>query len=265
VNEAILSLKDGQSRTVCIPVGREFQDILHYMRVPAAAAGRTLRLQVPAGDAIDVSINDIASLEVAPPHVLIPDFMTAAELEKVLAFTMTHADAFQNSGVHDAPNQGFAPSNYRIRSSRVLDGPANGALAAMMMPKLQELMPKLWSQLGINPLPLNAMECQVTAHGDGDFFATHTDNGTPEIAHRQISYVYYFHREPKQFSGGHLNLYHTLFQNGYGTCGRRAADIDPPRNGLIIFPTFIYHEVSPIRSASRAFADQRLTLNGWLF
>ncbi|MHB1204718.1 MAG: 2OG-Fe(II) oxygenase [Rhodospirillaceae bacterium] len=248
-----------------MPVGREFRDILHYMRVPAAAAGRMLRLQFPAGNAIDGSASDIASLEVPPPHALIPDFLTEAEHERVLAFTMAHAHAFQNSGVHDAPSHGFAPPSYRIRSSRVLDGPANGALAAMMMPKLQELMPQLWPRLRVNPLPLNAMECQITAHGDGDFFATHTDNGTPEIAHRQISYVYYFHREPKQFSGGHLSLYHTLFQNGYGKCGRRAADIDPPRNGLMVFPTFIYHEVTPIRCASSALTDQRLTLNGWLF
>jgi predicted 2-oxoglutarate/Fe(II)-dependent dioxygenase YbiX len=266
VNEAILYLKDGQNCTVCMPVGREFQDIFHFMRVPADAAGRTLRFQVPTGVAIDVSAADIASLEISPSYALIPDFMMESELEKVLAFTMTHAAAFQNSGVHDAPNQNpFVPTNYRIRRSRVLDGPANGMLAAMMMPKLQELMPKLWSQLRINPLPFSAMECQITAHGDGDFFATHTDNGTEEIAHRQISYVYYFHREPKQFGGGHLSLYHTLYQNGYGKCGRLAADIEPPRNGLMVFPTFVFHEVTPIRCASPALTDQRLTLNGWLF
>ena len=46
---------------------------------------------------------------------------------------------------------------------------------------------------------------------------------------------------------------------------RLAADIDPPRNGLMIFPTFIYHGVSPIQCASSALTDQRLTLNGWLF
>jgi len=133
------------------------------------------------------------------------------------------------------------------------------------MPKLQALMPGLWPRLEMDPLPLASMECQITAHGDGDFFAVHTDNGTPEIAHRKVSYVYYFHREPKPFSGGHLALFHTRFQGGYGTCGRPAADIDPPGNGLMIFPTSIFHEVTPIRCASAALTDQRLTLNGWMF
>ncbi len=261
MNEATLTLKNGQSHLVQAPVGRDLDDILHYMRVPADAAGRTLRLQTPTGAAIDVAAAEILSLNVPPPHALISDFMTDGELARVLVFAMTHASAFQDSGVHEAPDQ----AGYRIRSSRVLDGPGNAALAALVMPKLQALMPKLWQQLGMNPLRLATLECQITAHGDGDFFALHTDNGLPEIAHRLISYVYYFHREPKKFSGGHLCLFHTLYKDGYATCGQLGAKIDPPRNGVIIFPTWVYHEVAPIKCASSALTDQRLTLNGWLF
>ncbi len=263
--EAALTLKDGESRAVRMPAGSAFQELLHYLRVPSAAAGKMLSVELSTGGGTEIAAGDIASVEVAPPHVLLRDFLTDAERVRVLDFALTHVGAFQNSGVHEAPTSAFAPPRYRIRSSRVLDGPANGVMAAMMMPKLQDLMPALWPRLGIDPLPLNAMECQITAHGEGDFFAVHTDDGTPEIAHRRISYVYYFHREPKQFSGGHLSLYHTLYQGGYGRCGKIAADIDPPENGLMIFPTFIFHEVTPIRCASAALTDQRLTLNGWLF
>jgi SM-20-related protein len=266
VIEATLALKDGQSRAVRMPAGRDFQLLLHYMRVPADAAGKMFRFQAPAGEVSEIPAGDIASLEVPPPHALIPDFLTGDELATVLAFAMSHAQTFRNSGVHEVPNEGASPTGYRIRRSRVLEGAANGPMAALMMPKLQALMPKVWPLLRLNPLPLGLLECEVTAHGDGDFFAVHTDNGMPEIAHRLISYVLYFHRDdPKQFSGGHLNLYHTLFEGGVQKCGRRAAAIEPPRNGLMVFPTFIYHEVSPIRCASTALTDQRLTLNGWLF
>jgi len=262
VNEAILHLKDGQSRAIRMPVGRELQGIFHYIRAPADTAGRTLRLQDLTGAAIDVAATDIAGLEVPPPHALIRNFMTEAELDQVLAFTLTHAHAFQDAGTYEAPKPGESTKG---RRSRILDGPANGAMAALIQPKLQALMPKLWPQLGMSPLLLRNLECQITAHGDGDYFAIHTDNSPPEIAYRRISYVHYFHREPKQFSGGHLCLYNTLLQDGYSKCGQLAADIDPPRNGLMIFPTHIYHRVSPIQSASGALTDQRLTLNGWLF
>jgi Rps23 Pro-64 3,4-dihydroxylase Tpa1-like proline 4-hydroxylase len=138
-------------------------------------------------------------------------------------------------------------------------------MAALVFPKLQALLPALWPQLGMNPVPLNRLECQVTAHGDGDFFAIHADNGAPGIAHRQVSYVFYFHREPKQFSGGHLRLYHTRIEGGASKCGGLAADIEPPRNSVIIFPSHIHHEVTPIHCASSTLTDQRLTVNGWLY
>ena len=216
MNEATLYLKDGQSHAICTPAGRLFHEILHCMRVPADAAGRTLYLQAPAGAAINVLAKDIAGLELPPPHALIPDFMTEAELEQILAFTLAHAEAFQNSGTYDKPT----PENSTTgRRSHVLDGPANAAMASIIGPKVFGLMPKLWPRLHLNPLPLNSLECQVTAHGDGDFFATHTDNSPADIAYRRISYVYYFHREPKQFSGGHLCLYNTRIQGGYDTCG----------------------------------------------
>lgn len=265
VNEAVVHLKDGQSRAVYAPAGGAFHELLYYMRDPSAAAGKTVRFEVPAGEAIEIAAGALARIELRPPHVLIPDFLNAAELADVQAFTLAQAAAFEGSGVHEEPYQGASPTGYRIRRSRVLEGHANAPMAALMMPKLQELMPALWPRLGMKPIPLASLECQVTAHGDGDFFAAHTDNGMPAIAHRRISYVLYFHREPKAFTGGHLRLYHTAFAEGRSGRGEVAADIEPPRNGLMVFPTHIWHEVTPILCASAALTDQRLTLNGWLF
>lgn len=262
MNDVILHLKDGQSRAIAMPDGRTFQYIVHYMRTPADAAGSTVRLRLPTGDALDVPASEIASLEIPPPHVLVRDFMTEAELQQILDFMLSHTETFQSSGTYDARTQGDTGVG---RRSRILDGPGNAPMAALMMPKLQALMPTLWPQLRMAPISINALECQVTAHGDGDFFGTHTDNSPADIAYRRISYVLYFHRDPKQFSGGHLHLYNTLIQNGYGQCGQLGADIDPPRNGLMVFPTHIYHGVTPIQCASSDVTDHRLTLNGWLF
>jgi Rps23 Pro-64 3,4-dihydroxylase Tpa1-like proline 4-hydroxylase len=259
VTEAILNLKDGTSRAIALPPVREFREILHFMLNPAAAAG-PLRILDPAGTSLAVTAHDIASLEVPPPHALVKDFMTEAELAQVLAFTQAHAEAFQAAGTYEDPND-----KTKGRRSRILDGTANAAMAALIFPKLQALMPTLWPQLRMDPVNLAYLECQITVHGDGDFFAIHTDNSPADIAYRRISYVLYFHREPKQYSGGHLCLYNTLYKDGYTSCGRLAADIDPPRSGLMIFPTFVYHTVTPIRSASSALEDQRLTLNGWMF
>jgi len=262
VNEATLHLKDGQNCTVSIP-GDGIQEIMHYMRLPpAAAAGKTVRFRLAAGGTLAVPAADIASIELPPPHALIRDFMTEAELSQILDLTLAHMDDFQASGAYNSRD----PRNTTLtRRSRILDGPANGAMADLIFPKLLALMPTLWSRQQIRPTPLNRLECQITSHGDGDFFGVHIDNGAPSIAHRRVSYVFYFHREPKQFSGGHLRLYHTRIEGGHAKCGSPAIDIDPPRNSVILFPPNIHHEVTPIRCASSALADQRLTMNGWLY
>jgi hypothetical protein len=54
----------------------------------------------------------------------------------------------------------------------------------------------------------------VTANTDGSYFRVHTDSGNNEIdATRQLTYVYYFNREPKGFAGGELRIYDDQIRN----------------------------------------------------
>ena len=200
-------------------------------------------------------------LEIAPPYYLVQNFLSPQELARANAHIQAQAGKFSDATISIPARQGSWEPDTRFRQARILDDV--GALVPMIMPKLQALIPKMWAQLRMAPLALRKIECQISAHGDGDFFLTHTDNGLPDIAHRKVSYVYYLHREPKQFSGGLLRLYSTLLEGGGSVCGKPWKDIDPPHNGLIIFPSHCHHEVTPVQCPSRELADQRLTINGW--
>jgi Rps23 Pro-64 3,4-dihydroxylase Tpa1-like proline 4-hydroxylase len=156
--------------------------------------------------------------------------------------------------------QGDWQPDTRLRQARTLDRVAE--LMPIIAPKLHASIPTIWSHLRMSPLALSKIEAQISVHGDGDFFLTHTDNALPDIAHRKVSFVYYFHREPKQFAGGQLRFYGTL-PGGANACGQPWVDIDPPQNGLILFPSHCHHEVTLVKCASRELTDQRLTFNGW--
>jgi SM-20-related protein len=41
-------------------------------------------------------------------------------------------------------------------------------------------------------------------------------------------------------------------------------DVEPHNNSILFFPSYVLHEVLPIRCPSGAFADGRFTLNGWV-
>ena len=262
-DRVILHLKDGDERTCLLPWNAEMrQNLIDCGQDPARVAGKTLRLSTPERGIFEIKAADIASLELPAPHCLIRDLLSPQEAERAMAHVLAHEHEFLDSTVSDEGNQNASSADTRFRRSRILNDIQD--MAPLVASKLHVLLPEIWPQLRLPQLPLTKLECQITAHGDGDFFNTHTDNGMPDIAHRQVSYVYYFHQEPKRFTGGHLRFYNTWLAGGLNTAGALAADIEPPRNSLMVFASHLHHEVTPIRCESTALADQRLTINGWL-
>ncbi|HEY9886663.1 MAG TPA: 2OG-Fe(II) oxygenase [Vampirovibrionales bacterium] len=122
-------------------------------------------------------------------------------------------------------------------------------------------------QLGYKMQLDKGFECQLTAHNDKHFYTAHTDfnpgTGT-KVSEREITFVYYFHREPKSFEGGELFLWDHLESDAFPLPrADQGKYIEPKNNRLIIFPSKYWHEVRPISCPSKAFMDSRFTLNGW--
>jgi Rps23 Pro-64 3,4-dihydroxylase Tpa1-like proline 4-hydroxylase len=112
----------------------------------------------------------------------------------------------------------------------------------------------------------------MVAYGDGAHFAAHTDIpiGTDHRDHgarfgkfdRLLSGVYYFHAEPKGFTGGELRL----FRFGSDAAAEPGdwMDIPPEQNSLVVFPSWVRHQVLPVHCPSDAFSDSRFAVNCWM-
>jgi SM-20-related protein len=113
---------------------------------------------------------------------------------------------------------------------------------------------------GMPPFAVSRFELELAAHNDGAFFASHIDAMWDAATRtgRILSGVYYFHGSPKGFAGGDLRL-HT----GQGS-DAPFTDIVPAHNSLAFFPSWLAHEVLPVRCASGRFADSRFAVNCWL-
>ena len=107
-------------------------------------------------------------------------------------------------------------------------------------------------------------ESQLTASNDGDYFRVHNDNSQANWPSREITYVYFFHREPRAFSGGELVLYNSCEDSGVPEPVAARKRITPEQNTIVFFNSSVLHEVTPVRCPSQRFADSRFTLNGWL-
>ncbi len=261
-DRVILNLQDGSTRTCLVPWNEEMRARLFDCGQDRdRVKGKTLKLSTPEKGIFEIPADDIVSLEIWPPHIMITDLLSPAEVDQVTAHVLSRESAFTDATVYAVDRTG-QNHDTRFRRARVLDDVDD--VAPLVANKLRDIIPRVWSDLRMPDVAVSRMECQITAHGDGDFFDTHTDNSMPDIAHRRVSYVYYLHREPKCFTGGHLKFYHSLLKDGTNTAGTLAVEIEPPRNSLMIFPAHTHHQVTPITSRSTALADQRLTVNGWL-
>lgn len=92
----------------------------------------------------------------------------------------------------------------------------------------------------------------------------HNDNGSSETQNRELTYVYYFYREPKPFSGGELLLYDSKIENNYYVQADSFKTVEPRNNSIVFFPSRYLHEVKLVSCPSKAFADSRFTINGWI-
>lgn len=123
--------------------------------------------------------------------------------------------------------------------------------------KVRSFLPHACSLLGITRINGN-IEAQLTMHGDRHYYKVHNDNGHELTQNRVLTYVYYFHREPKAFKDGQLRIYQDSdLSTGF-------IDIEPVNNSLVFFNSRQMHEVLPVSCPSKQFMDSRFTINGWV-
>lgn len=144
-----------------------------------------------------------------------------------------------------------------------------GMVRAWFLPWLEGVIarPDILPRLGLAAFPMGRRELQVTGHGDGGFFNIHrdasADPASPSWA-RHVTFIYYFHRQPRRFTGGDLLLFDAAGHAQSGGEEFSFTRIDPVHNSLVFFQSNRLHTVTRIECPSADLLDGRWTVNGWL-
>jgi len=192
---------------------------------------------------------------------LFEEFLAPEELSQLTDYVLSHEPQFRTSQVI-SPNSNEGKTDYHHRRSRVLF--AAGPFQDLIDDRLRSYLNHIFRALQHPPFSLSSVEVQITASNDGEYFRLHNDNTHQALVTRELTYVLFFHREPKAFSGGELRLYDSRVEGGRYVAGEGYTSITPQQNMVVFFPSYFMHEVTTIYCASRAFADSRFTINGWL-
>lgn len=186
----------------------------------------------------------------------IDGFLTDDELAWLRDAVIAAQGKFQSSWTSDDSVKDY-------RQSLVLQAPAD--VERLVVAKIRAVMPEVMPQVKMPPFTVGRIECQVTASTDGSYFRPHTDAGKGAIdATRKLTYVYYFNREPKGFTGGELRVYDDQLVNGKFSSTDTFQLVEPRNNSIVFFNAAIMHEVVPVQVPSKDFADSRFTVNGWV-
>jgi SM-20-related protein len=199
--------------------------------------------------------------ELSARCVVLDEFLAPQELAELTGFILDHEADFEASEVISPHSEGGVV-NYEHRSSRVLMD--IGKHQELMLGRIQTALPQVLGKLGMEEFTIAGVEAQVTASNEGDFFHFHSDNGSEPVASRYLTFVYFFHREPRGFEGGDLRIHDARLENGEYVSKGTYQTIVPQQNQIVFFPCEALHEITPVKCASRLFADSRFTLNGWL-
>ena len=192
--------------------------------------------------------------------VVLDEFLMPSELEALLDDTLARESQFVVSEVI-SPGVNAGLVDFEHRRSRVLYD--LGGPGSTLVQRVQECLPRILPKLDREVFPISRLEAQITASNHGDFFKWHCDDGQAEVARREVTFVYFFHREPKEFRGGELRIHNSLRENGGYIPNGDYRSIVPQQNQLVIFPSALAHEITPVECPAGTFASSRFTVNGW--
>jgi Rps23 Pro-64 3,4-dihydroxylase Tpa1-like proline 4-hydroxylase len=183
-------------------------------------------------------------------------FLSPEENQKLLEIAIEQRSNFATSSTSTREED--------YRKSAILPATFFPDLYFLIRKKIVNSLPSILKKLSHPSFAIGEVEMQMTAHNDGCYYKIHNDSGSPETWTREFTYVYYFSREPLQFSGGELRLYDTDLQDTSLERHDRFQVVEPRNNSIVFFDSRLKHEVMPVICPSKNFEDSRFTVNGWL-
>ena len=184
----------------------------------------------------------------------IDNFLPPEEYERLLNYVLAKESEFVDSTTVGQID------NYR--RSKLMYNP--GFISETVVNRIKDVLPSVLVKLGLSPFSIAGIDSQLTASNHGDYYKIHDDNGSEPTAMRQLTFVYYFYREPKSFYEGNLRIYDNKIEQDVWIRGDSYKMVEPRNNSIVFFYSGYEHEVLPVACPSGAFADSRFTLNGWI-
>ena len=216
---------------------------------------------VDANIAPDAANRTDASAVARCPHVVFRNVLGTAIVAELLDFVAARKNDFRSAVVRNRET-GERRVDYGLRNCGYLGdvGTFETPVKAFVCGIAERTMAKLHLTQ-----PIGApSDFEIAAYGNGAHFGPHIDTDERLERVRILSCVYYFAATPRRFEGGELRLYGLPTLSAKDAAAPPFTDIVPETDTLVAFPSWLRHEVRPVRVPSGEWADGRFTINCWV-
>jgi len=201
------------------------------------------------------------STEPAPsPVIVIDGFVPDTMISEILDQVATNRDQFEQARVGIIADT----ENDDARITSVFHKYTAGR--DFILSRIRALQPDACRLLGIPDFTIGHMETKITNYTTGGHFHPHQDaTEWSQGQRRTLSWLLYFHRQPKKFTGGDLYMLDT-YPGDETTPKHYIQDkytrIEPANNRLVMFRSADYHAVAPTILHGDDFMDGRMAVSG---
>ena len=192
------------------------------------------------------------------PFVWMTNFLAPGQCDRLLALALQGRERFVPAQVGPESSPRVDPE---VRLTLEADSRTMQDFRPWFARKIRSLVPEVLARLRMEGIGRYQLELGMRGYHTGGFYRAHRDNSAASYNSRKLSFVYFFHRQPRRFSGGDLLLYDTDAEAGvcsYGDFSR----IVPLRNSIVFFPSACWHQVHSVQCGTDDFGDGRWVVNG---
>ena len=213
-----------------------------------------------------VALLDGRGLPEAPPHGTCPapfvrmkDFLTAQECDYMFALALARREHFGAARV-----VGNAEEGPRLKpESRITLEVKPGArrdIRLWFLPRIEQVIPEILTRLRLEDPGRYHITMNMRVYPAGGFYTVHRDNSVASHRDRVLSFICFFHPEPRRFSGGDFLLYDSNQRGGHPVPA--FSRIEPFRGGIVFFMSEDWHQVTPVECDADDFGAGRFVLSG---
>ena len=201
------------------------------------------------------------------PVIIFHDFFPPEINEKILNEAIKNSEHFTESSIGDGKNKEYRNNLVCYYDNLYQQDRSKSFLLSALDGKFRN--DKDFREiLSTCPYPIcdflmtTKHESQVSRYGDLEHYNWHQDRFANTIRH--ITLVYYFHKEPKQWSGGEISFTDSPAYNGILVeKDPQIRTLIPENNMAVVFSSTALHRVHQTRSP-KDFASGRFSANVWI-